>query len=107
MKIIKFRTKEFHLAESAAELKTAVKAMYFFDAPFQTHHVQGRIGVMKMIVENNLPISPWIHGLQKSMNVQDRETFDMYVKHLVGDERWDSLKELGDYIKNINPLYRG
>ena len=108
MKIITFRTKEFHLAETKSELRQAVQAMYFYDlSSFQTHHVQGRIGIMKMLVENNLPISPWIHGLQKSTNVQDRETFDTYVKHLIGEERWDSLKELGDYIKNENILYRG
>lgn len=107
MRIIKFRTKEFHLAETKGELKQAVQAMYFYDPIYQTHHVRGRIGIMKMLVENNLPVSPWVHGLQKSTNVRDRETFDMYVKHLIGEERWDSLKELGDYIKNQNPLYRG
>ncbi len=107
MRIITFRTKQFHLAESKTELKDAVKAMYFYDPVFQTHHIQGRIGIMKMLVENNLPLSPWIHGLQKSTSVQDRETFDMYVEHLIGDERWDSLKELGDYIKHQNPLFRG
>lgn len=107
MRIITWRTKEFHLAESQSELKIAVKAMCYWAPGMQPHHIQGKIGIMRMLVENILYVTVWIHGLQKSMNPHDRETFDMYVKNLIGDERWNNLKELGDYIKNQNPLYWG
>lgn len=107
MKLINFRGNEFHLADTQAELKTTVKGLYFWEPLYQTHHIFGRIGILKMLAENNLPVSPWVHGLQKSMDMEDRRTFDLYVQGLIGEEMWDSLEELAGYIKNQNPLYRG
>ena len=103
MREITFRTKKYHVAKSLAGLKKAKPEMW----GMQMHHIFGRTGILKLTVENILYVSPWIHSLQKSLSMDDRNTFEMYVKNAIGEERWEKLKELADYIKNENILYRG
>ena len=105
MREITFRTHKYYVAETMAELK---KATYASHQPgLQPHHIFGKVGIMRMVVENILYLSPWVHGMQKSLSVDDRNTFEMYVRNVVGEVLWENLTELADYIKNINPLFRG
>ncbi len=105
MKTITFRTNKYHVAQTPKELKEATQASY--QPGFTAHHIFGRVGIMSMTVENILYVSPWVHGMQKSTSMDDRKTFEMYVKNSIGEVRWRGLEELADYIKNINPLFRG
>lgn len=105
MKEITFRTKKYHIAESPGELRKAMQASY--QPGYEMHHIFGRTGILKLTVENILYVSAWVHGMQKSTNVDDRHTFDMFVRNAIGEERWNNLEELAKYIKNQNPLYRG
>ncbi len=105
MREITFRTKKYHIADGPTELKKETQASYH--PGFQMHHIFGRMGILKLTVENILYVSPWVHGMQKSLDMGDRNTFKMYVKNNIGEERWEDLKRLADYIKNQNPLFRG
>lgn len=105
MREITFRTNKYHVAQTPKELKEATQASY--QPGFTAHHIFGRVGILSMTVENILYVSRWVHGMQKSTSMDDRKTFEMYVKNAIGEELWKNLKELADYIKNINPLFRG
>ena len=102
MREITFRTKIYHVAGSLAELKKAKPEMW----GMQMHHIFGRTGILKLLVENIIYVTPWVHGMQKSLSVDDRNTFEMYVRNVVGEVLWENLKELADYIKNQNPIYK-
>ncbi len=105
MREITFRTEKYYVAETMAELKKATHARH--QPGFQPHHIFGKVGIMRMVVENILYLSPWVHGMQKSTSVDDRNTFEMYVRNAIGDVQWEKLRELADYVKNENILYRG
>ncbi|KKK94482.1 hypothetical protein LCGC14_2682430 [marine sediment metagenome] len=97
MREITFRTVKYHVAQTPKELKEATQASY--QPGFTPHHIFGRVGIMSMTVENILYVSPWVHGMQKSTSMDDRKTFEMYVKNAIGEERWEKLKELAERLK--------
>ena len=73
------------MAGSPGELKKATQASY--QPGFQTHHIVGRVGILKLLVENILYVPSWIHGTQKSTSMDERDIFDLYVRNAIGEER--------------------
>ena len=60
------------------------------DGEFHNHHIAGRYGILKLLIENHIPIGPTIHGYEKSSNVQDREACKGFI-HSVVERRYPGL----------------
>ena len=71
------------------------------------HHVAGRRGILRYMIENGCPLDMIWHAKEKSLNMDDRIEFGRYVRLKVGGQLYDRLQNIKQYITRINPKYRG
>ena len=71
----------------------------------ELHHIFGKIGILKLMPDNVIPINRFYHVMQKSSSVETREHFQYMVKNKVNSRLYDRLYDLADYIKNKNVLF--
>jgi len=100
MKTFEYEGIVFHLAETVAEWKREIrKKTEFYGKTWHYHHVMGRIGILRLLVENGVLIDPWWHGKEKSTDTNTRLAFGKYIQNIVGKTMYKVLMKIRDYYK--------
>ena len=106
MRKVLFEGYWFNVCDNEAELKKEMLKRYGVVHPHQElHHIFGKIGILKLMPDNVIPINRFYHVMQKSSSVETREHFQYMVKNKVNSRLYDRLYDLADYIKNKNVLF--
>ena len=69
------------------------------------HHIFGRVGIMKLMPDNVIPIHKSYHIWQKSTSMRMRILFNDVVEQKISNPMYDRLNKLADHIKNKDVLY--
>lgn len=100
MKTFEYEGIEFHLAGSEAELKREIrKRTEFYGRNWHYHHVMGRIGILRLLVENVMLLDPWWHGKEKSIDSRQRYMLGKFIERKVGKVMYKVLMKIRDYYK--------
>ena len=67
MREITFRTRKYYVAETMTELKKATHASH--QPGLQPHHIFGKVGIMRMVVENILYLSPVLEIIMRHLSL--------------------------------------
>ncbi len=106
MRKVLFEGHWFQVCDSETELKKEILKRYGVVHPHQgLHHIFGRIGILKLMPDNVIPINLFYHVMQKSINNVMREHFEDMIKQKVNSRLYSRLQKLADHIKNRNVLF--
>lgn len=112
-KVLEFKGRTWRVAKSLAVWRKLVKEeaeeyLHFgYDrSNYTPHHIAGRDGLLKLIVENGCMVPNEIHGLQKAAKKEDRQKVDRYVIKVRGERLYNSLMDMRFYFRNVDPTGR-
>jgi len=102
MKLIKIGNKTYRLANNLNEWRKEVRKLWW-NREGEPHHIMGRWGILKHLVENGIIISPEIHRKEKSKSLEERIEFHKLIRDLVinrfGEEFYVNLLKIRDKEK--------
>ena len=106
MRKVLFEGYWFTVCKDESELKRKMVEIYGEKRPYEEyHHIFGRIGILKLVVENVIPINENYHRMQKAMKIKDRILFEDMVHRKIDILTYNRLGRMANYIKNINVLF--
>ena len=107
MKTFNYEGIEFHLASNEAEWKREIrKRTDYYETTWYYHHIQGRIGILRLLVENGVLLNEWWHGKEKSLDSKDRYALGKYIEHSITKTLYKVLMKIRDHYKYIDATGR-
>ena len=92
---------EYHLARDLTVWREEVKKQYGYSSmPGECHHIMGRTGILKLLIENGVYLSLTTHSFQKSLSTKARDWFSKEVQRYIPLDLYDRLLK----IKNTKAL---
>ena len=106
MRKVLFEGHWFNVCDNEAELKKEILRRYGVVHPHQElHHIFGRVGILKLMPDNVIPINANYHRMQKSLDIKQRQIFEYMSRSKLDTGLAYRLEKLADYIKNKNVLF--
>ena len=106
MRKVLFEGHWFQVCGNEAELKKETLKRYGVTRSNQElHHIFGRIGILKLMPDNVIPINANYHRMQKSLSIHTRIDFEDMVHKKIDILLYNRLGRLADFIKNRNVLF--
>ena len=91
----------YHLARDLPVWRKEVKKRCGYTSmPGECHHIMGRTGILKLLIENGVYLSLTTHSFQKSLSTKERDWFSKEVQRYIPLDLYDRLME----IKNTKVL---
>jgi len=95
----------YHLAKNEKEWKEAVARRSvgrgWSNGKGDYHHIAGRHGKLRWMVENGIQIPRKLHGLQKDLDFRKRVVFQKKIKSVVGADLYERLWDMRHFFKFI------
>ena len=96
----------FKVCDNEAELRKEMLKRYgVVHLHQELHHIFGRIGILRLMPDNVIPINLFYHSMQKSGSTKMRVHFAEMIEHKIDPRLYARLLKLADYIKNRNVLF--
>ena len=106
MRKVLFEGYWFKVCKNETELKKEIIKVWGEIHPGQElHHIFGRVGILKLMPDNVMPVNSNYHRMQKSLDLKQRIVFQDMVSMKIDMLIYNRLSRLADYIKNINVLF--
>ena len=106
MRKVLFEGHWFQVCDNEAELRKEMLRLYGVTRQDEElHHIFGRIGILRLMPGNVIPIKRFHHSMQKSGSIEMRGHFEDMIKYKVNSRLYYKLQKLADYIKNRNVLF--
>ncbi len=106
MRKVLFEGHWFQVCDNEAELKKEILKKYGVVHPNQElHHIFGRVGILRLMPDNVIPINANYHRMQKAMNLKDRIIYEDMVHKKIDILTYNRLGRLALHIKNNNVLF--
>ena len=110
IKRVKIYGKLYHLVVGKVKQDTLDKrwrkevllSSSFSSAPegeYDYHHIGGRVGCLRWIVENGIMIPRHLHILEKSTSHDDRVKFHHKIQKLVGKKKFGEILRIKNWYK--------
>jgi hypothetical protein len=99
VQVVKINDHEYHLARDLTVWRKEVKKNSDLNNG-ECHHIMGRTGILKLLIENGVYISLTTHSFQKSLSTKERDWFTKEVKRYIPLDLYDRLLK----IKNTKTL---
>jgi len=92
---------EYHLARDLPVWRKEVKKRCGYTSMAgECHHIMGRTGILKLLIENGVYLSFTTHSFQKSLSTKERDWFSKEVQRYIPFDLYDRLLK----IKNTKAL---
>jgi hypothetical protein len=104
MKKVLIEGKLYHVADNENEFRAAVKKrdkekcrITGRTQKLEIHHIAGRTGILKYMVENGMTIHWWVHRKQKSTDITDVKSFNAMIYDAVDHDLLHDLQRIKNF----------
>ena len=106
MKILKIDNLTLHIADTEYEYRKALKNRKDYVRGWHPHHIAGRYGILKLMIENIIFINPALHVDEKCGELNRRRLFKESIKHNVDNTLYKTLIAIRDHYKYLDATGR-
>ena len=105
MKTLTINDITLHIANNLTEFKREIKKKKDYKAMYHPHHICGRQGILRYMIENIKWTPPSIHVREKSMSLKERVQLNRYIKLTVDKKLFGVLLDIKDNYR-IDPTQK-